>query len=545
MLAKVSRLLLAACLVATGLIGGAGTATAQDAPAPTTGDSGNATGVSSWRTYLPTIGKASPTVPNCRFGVAGSTVNQIDNLGAGALVTFGYRALAALPADVEFIPMVRLKQDRGSGGAYLPSYTVSPPLTPDGLGAAVDRLRGALWLIGNEPDRVYHQDDIYPDMYAVAYHDVYQFIKQRDPSAQIGIAGLVQVSPGRLQYLDLVWAAYQAQYGTTMPVDVWNMHAYIFPEKNADGTTSFAAIALGTDPGLAWISSGGNGALCSRADVVCIAEHDDMALFAEQVRNMRQWMRNHGQQNKPLIVSEYSLLYPYMRQGSDCSIQDESGRCFEPERVNEFMAASMNYLNNTTDVDLGYPLDNHRLVQQSVWFSLDDFGGGNGMDLNPSLLLQADDAQLTAMGLNYKNLLAQQARDINLTVGSLSAQPAGVAELGASFGISLTAKVFNNGNVTSNKAVVVTFYSDAAMTQPIGSTTIPAGLGGCALQSATATVWWNNLTPGAWNFWVKVDAGNVLSESNEQDNTSKGTIVLAANLRTAADGATDSRASSR
>lgn len=132
-------------------------------------------------------------------------------------------------------------------------------------------------------------------------HDVYQFIKQRDPSAQLGIAGLVQISPGPTACLDLVWAAYRNQYGTTMPVDVWNFHAYIFPEKNADGTTSFAAIALGTNTELAWVSSGGNAALCSTEDVVCIAEHDDIALFAEQVRNMRQWMRNHGQQNKPLI----------------------------------------------------------------------------------------------------------------------------------------------------------------------------------------------------------------------------------------------------
>jgi hypothetical protein len=386
---------------------------------------------------------------------------------------------------------------------------------------------------------------MYPDMYAVAYHDVYQFIKQRDPSAQVGIAGLVQVSPGRLQYLDLVWAAYHDQYGTTMPVDVWNMHAYIFPEKNADGTTSFAAIALGTDPELAWVSSGGNAALCSTEDVVCIAEHDNMALFAEQVRNMRQWMRNHGQQNKPLILSEYSLLYPYMQQGAECSIQDESGRCFDPARVNEFMAASMDYLNNTTDAELGYSLDNNRLVQQSVWFSLNDFGGGNGMDLNPSLLIQAGGTQLTPMGLNYKNLLAQQSRDVNLVVGSMAAQPAGTAELGASFGISLTAKVFNSGNVTTNRAVAVTFYSDAAMTHQIGSATIPAGLGGCARRSATATVWWNNLTPGAWNFWAKVDAGNVLHESNEQDNTSKGTIVLAANLRTAVDGQASSQASNR
>ncbi len=37
---------------------------------------------------------------------------------------------------------------------------------------------GALWIVGNEPDRSGWQDDTMPDMYAVAYHDVYDFIKE-------------------------------------------------------------------------------------------------------------------------------------------------------------------------------------------------------------------------------------------------------------------------------------------------------------------------------------------------------------------------------
>ena len=47
---------------------------------------------------------------------------------------------------------------------------------------------------------------------------------------------------------------------------------------------------------------------CGDPLVYCFAEHDNMAIFDQQVRAMRTWMKNHGQQNKPLIISEYSLL---------------------------------------------------------------------------------------------------------------------------------------------------------------------------------------------------------------------------------------------
>ena len=131
---------------------------------------------------------------------------------------------------------------------------------------------GSLWIVGNEPDRGPNpedctrgvQDDTYPEVYARFYHDVYAFIKQRDPSAQVAIAGLVQVTPGRLQYLDKVWQEYQNGYSSAMPVDVWNMHLYILPEALPNGQPNgIANIALGTSPSLAIRESGGNPSQCS------------------------------------------------------------------------------------------------------------------------------------------------------------------------------------------------------------------------------------------------------------------------------------------
>jgi hypothetical protein len=138
----------------------------------------------------------------------------------------------------EYVNLIRTLQDKDSNFNYLDSYSIGPPLNEGGLGAAIARQPGALWMVGNEPDRGPNvptdtnrvQDDSYPQIYARMYHDTYEFIKAHDRTAQVAVAGLVEVTPGRLQYLDIVWDTYLSLYGTPMPVDVWNMHLYVLPE---------------------------------------------------------------------------------------------------------------------------------------------------------------------------------------------------------------------------------------------------------------------------------------------------------------------------
>lgn len=50
------------------------------------------------------------------------------------------------------------------------------------IGPIVDANLGALWLAGNKPDWV-GQDSISAADYTVFYHEVYTFLKNRDPSA--------------------------------------------------------------------------------------------------------------------------------------------------------------------------------------------------------------------------------------------------------------------------------------------------------------------------------------------------------------------------
>lgn len=466
--------------------------------------------------------------PSCRYGVASfdSADNPfIEQLHAGWGVNFSVNFGRSWPIGVDYSPIVRIKQAKDPvTGARLPTYTISTqPLTdnPGGLGPVIAANPGHLWLIGNEVDRVFWQDDIMPNIYAVAYHDIYHFIKDRDPSALIAISGLVEVTPGRLQYLDIVWNAYQAKYGVPMPVDVWNMHVYILPEKQANGSNSSAAIALGTDPALAILESGNNPALCPQANVYCYAEHDDPNIFRSQVRAMRQWMKNHGLQNKPLILSEFSLLYPYDGK-TPCFLMDEFGGCFTPTRVSNYMIETLAILENETDVALGYPQDNYRLVQQWLWFAMND-----GSDDTPNALVNLHPTTglptgLSSIGVTYRDEAANSNYDVNLIPSSVSN-----TAVSNTTSAVISAEVRNNGGVPVGSSFTVSFYSNAALTNLIDQVVVPADLSGCAVEGQTVSVTWNGLVPDQVNrFWVKIDSSSVVFESNESDNVATGIVIV-------------------
>jgi len=436
------------------------------------------------------------------------------------------------PENIEFVQVVRIKQNK-SGCTYLPGYSVSPPLTEEGLGNLVSANPGALWLIGNEPDRGPNpgsdctnrvQDDTYPEVYAEAYYEVYHFIKQRDPAAQLGIAALVEVTPGRLQYLDKVWQAYLQKYGVPIPVDVWNMHLYILPEVEWDGRPNgIANVALGTDPALG-IRNGccdWRNCLDPRDNIYCYSEHDNLTVFADQIVRMRQWMKNHGEQNKPLIISEYSILYPFENYDDPlnptrCFLQDEFGKCFTPVRVSNFMTRTFNYLETAIDPNLGYSLDNYRLVQQWLWFSMYYPGAGK-----VSSLVNSDATSLTLVGLTFSNTVNSLATYANLFPAEVAHPVAFTIEPTGTVSVDLSASVYNNGNTDAIGPITVTFYADQALTDAIGSDVFTGTLGGCARRKFTATVEWNGLSPGAHRYWVKVEG-----DAHAADNVATGYVLV-------------------
>ncbi len=452
------------------------------------------------------------TPVSCRYGVASFSnddYNFLQELGIGWALNFNSNFSLNVPDGVEYAPMIRFKPKLDTQGKRTGDYilTNTLPLTndPGGLGPVIAANPGRMWLVGNEVDRVFWQDDLMPDVYATAYHDVYEFIKGIDPSAQIAVSGLVQVTPGRLQYLDIVWDTYLQKYGVPMPVDVWNMHIYILPEIKEDGTWVGAAVALGTDESIAILESGNDPNKCSLDNVYCYAEHDDMGIFADQVVAMRQWMKDHGQQNKPLILSEYSMLYPN-------DYIDEFGNDFAPARIKQFMLDSFDYLETAADTQLGYPVDDYRLVQQWLWFAVDGLPDPDG-----SYKLLQNGYTLT----NYTpTLIGQTFVDemngkrpfpTNAVIDRVSYPTAQTITPTGTISATIGATVYNNGDTAMTTPITVTFYTDAAKTDTIGTSVIASGLAGCTRRAGTAQVTWDNLSAGVHHYWAEVEGGNTVA----------------------------------
>jgi len=259
------------------------------------------------------------------------------------------------PEELEFAQIVRLNEE------------FDPPEEQDIVRYARFH-RSTLWMIGNEQDAP-AQDCVTPEDYAVLYHDLYQLIKTADPTAKVAIGGVVQATPLRLRYLDRILEEYETRYGSEIPVDVWNVHGFILRER-VDS----------------WGCQIPCGLSATQGRLYGIDDHDNMTIFKEQIVRFRQWMKDNGQRNKPLIVSEYGILFPI-----------ELG--YDRARVEAFMIATFDYFRTATSSSLGYPSDGNRLVQAWAWYSLDhkNFEGWESY----GHLFDPDTKRITKLGTAY------------------------------------------------------------------------------------------------------------------------------------------------
>ncbi|MBC7234516.1 MAG: DNRLRE domain-containing protein [Chloroflexi bacterium] len=304
------------------------------------------------------------------FGCANQNgyVNEYDisRLCAGWYHSWGRMQEPPRPGGIDYIQHIRVSPSH---------YDLAHPQAYnwDGLQRTIEANPGAIWVIGNEPDGRAPDacDQRTPDEYARIYKRFYDFIKGVDPTAQVAFGPIIQATPVRIQWLNLTWEAYRSRYGTDMPVDVWTVHNQIVKEAPDQG----ADIPPGCDPAL-----GRN---------YGIQDNDNLALFIEHMVRMRQWMKNHGQRNKPLYLTEYGVLQP-----------EYEG--FTSDRINEYMDATFTWMLHATDPSLGMPDDGNRLVQRWAWFALNvpqgrlgQQGGWNGSLFDPAT------REITEVGRNF------------------------------------------------------------------------------------------------------------------------------------------------
>lgn len=429
--------------------------------------------------------------PHQRIGInvttnGGVSISDYDTaqLGAGWYHNYAFRQTPSKPGGIHYHQMVRSNINRNR--------------LPEILGPVISNNLGTLWILGNEPDH-YGQDSLTPAQYAQFYHDVYTYLKAADPTARIAIAGIVQPTPIRLRYLDMVLSSYQEQYDSPMPVEIWDIHNFILPENCGWGAS--------IPPGLEAYRSEGIG--CDDT----LLDHGDLNIFRAQIRTFRQWMADRGFRNTPLIITEYGIL-----------LSKYHG--YDHPRVRDFMLGSFDFMLNETDRQIGYPADGNRLVQEFAWFSLNfaEFDLQTNYGLNGNLF-DHDSRSLMPLGADFAAYTAAvTVETIDLLVTDFriitSAPIAGAP-------VEMQTEFVNRGGIAAQDVTVEYWKGNPNQGgELLGSTPLyPQVLTGC-IETEQSEFTWTPEQGGVFTLFTVVRAGNDAFEVNPIDNSASRALVV-------------------
>lgn len=298
----------------------------------------------------------------------------IRSLNAGWYVDWVVNANAVQPGGARYLPMVRMHQKLTCPVNTTPDRVACPYVEPHAYEYSPDAASitayaqanpGLTWLIGNEMDRLDWagggQDEMLPTLYPRAYKEITDIIKTADPTAKLAIGGVIQPTPLRLGYLTTVWNKYKEYYGVEMPVDVWNVHAFVVSEECRQETSGLICYGGGVPPGANTLQGDYLGQDW---------KHIDRTTFEKQIRAFRGWMKDRGQQKKPLIVTEYGVLYVETACINGCP-NPAQYNLKDPDVIHSFMLWTFDYFLNARDCNLS-EIDDCHLVQEWAWFSLED-----------------------------------------------------------------------------------------------------------------------------------------------------------------------------
>ena len=429
-------------------------------------------------------------LPRERYGFVATSANwrrtfDVAQLGGGWYVDANPPACATSPGGMDRALLIRVRNWQS-----LPRW--------EWLESMVYAHPGALWLVGNEPDCIW-QDNLLPENYATIYHDIYWAIKDWDSTALVSPGGIVQPTPLRLAWLERVLESYAGQYeGSSMPVDVWNIHNQILQEVRGDWGADIPPGFDGIDQGV----------------LRDVQDNDDIEIFKQQVRDFRAWLSAHGYGGWPLIITEFGVLMPV-----------EFG--FDLDRVNAFMDTTFEYLRTATSDTLGYPADGYRLVQSWAWFSLDNppYDPDIPMTFNGNLF-DPYTTDITGYGVNFAaHTDPLPALDyIDLRPGGIRFEPLGPVGVGELVTRKVEVEVQNLGSLDSGPFTVRLAYVGPPSGELEQTVSLPAG------SSTWLAFNLVQLKVGAYQITVSVDANDDLLETTECDNLLKATMVVPSDL---------------
>lgn len=331
----------------------------------------------------------------CRFGITspyGSEGYDIPSLQVGSYLDWMAISNPTLPEGVEYIRVLRLRDD-----LY--------PQTLASLPGWIEQNPGSVWVIGNEPDTTYEdQDALLAEHYAQRFYELARIIRNNDPSARIAFGSIVQPTSIRLRYLDRAWLELVAEAGDAITaarlIDILSIHSFILNEQPGSWGT-------GVPPGFE----------NDYGDAEIITNLDDtysIDIFEARVVNFRSWMSNHGLRDKPLWITEYGSLLPPIDPPGGPNYYNVSD-----QDTASFMIDTFDFLLSATDDQTGYSADGKQLVQRWFWYSLNDyrynFGG--------SLFDPDNGNEATVVGESFRDYQATNIIQPDLYPESLSITP--------------------------------------------------------------------------------------------------------------------------
>ena len=488
--------------------------------------------------YPDGVSQTQSAPPLCRLGmdvvsrpVDAYPYDSLARLRAGWYFNWSTSYDPPEPNGMRFAQSVFVKQWKWNDGLVLYgedvpyaepyTYTVRPAI-PDIQNIAAAN-PGSLWLLGNEIERrdwtsdgfSAGQNEILPEVYAWAYHELYTAIKDVDPTARVANGSIIVPTPLRLQYMTRMWDEYLRRYGEPMPVDVWHIHTYLGPEKRHFWGIEIPA-GIDADVGMFYFDG----------DVTqCKLVNKDFSYVPGLVRDFRAWMKERGQQNKPLIISEFGVSMP------DWVLPGE----FTPEKIrDEYMLPALTFMLTATDLDVGYPADEYRLVQSAWWWSLDGDGGkyeGGTFypAFNGNLLWSGlgppthspNPMGVSLLGSYWTSYASTLTENVNLR--PLRVGGSAFSAAGEPVTVTVRVQLSNSGDIAVTQPFSVTLYDGGD--QQIGSFLVDS-LEGCG-ATAEAFVTWPGVEPGAHAVRVRVDPTDQISEARENDNEMDGVVLVA------------------
>ncbi len=420
------------------------------------------TAPSDGRAYIPFI-QNSPTVTNnslsaCHFGLAlltPWTSFDVSTLGIGNYVDWGSTRNPSIPANIDYNRVLYV-----GDSSFLPTLARLPALLASNP--------GSVWIIGNEPDsEVTYQDHIAPEIYGERFYDLATLIRKDDPTAKIAFGPVIEPTPVRIYYLtQALNRVAQLAGGMAQAhalIDVYTIHGFILNEAHLYDSTGKAiswgaGLPVGYDPAT-WPAPE-----LIHPELGETWKIYDLNTFTSRLINFRQWMKDQGEQNKPLWITEFGVLFP--PEGNPYLYVSDAVTA-------NFMAQAFDFMLGHKDPQLGYAADDNRLVQRWTWFSLN----GRRNAAGGSLFDPTNNAS-TVVGDRYAqydpSLSAVPVTNPTVYVlpNSLAAAPVSISNLPGRVNYIVSVKVGNQVSSDRRTGVMFNLYEGSTLIGSV-STEIP------------------------------------------------------------------------